>query len=86
MSSKTRSLPTATQAGRVQRDRRLRALRHLHIMESKKADGRQTHDSIWRLPSRSEEVPQRQMDRTCDYVRGEQISRFYICHDTDLPA
>jgi 7,8-dihydropterin-6-yl-methyl-4-(beta-D-ribofuranosyl)aminobenzene 5'-phosphate synthase len=35
---------------------------------------------------RSEEVPEPQMDKTCEYVKKEQINRFYICHDTDLPC
>ena len=26
------------------------------------------------------------MDKTCEYVKKEQIKRFYICHDTDLPC
>lgn len=35
---------------------------------------------------RSDEVPQHQMDKTCEYVAKEKIDRFYICHDTDLPC
>ncbi len=33
---------------------------------------------------RAVEVPERQMALTCEYVKKEQISHFYICHDTDL--
>ncbi len=33
---------------------------------------------------RSDEVPQAQMDKTCDYVKKAGIKNFYICHDTDL--
>jgi 7,8-dihydropterin-6-yl-methyl-4-(beta-D-ribofuranosyl)aminobenzene 5'-phosphate synthase len=33
---------------------------------------------------RIDEVPQSQLDKTCAYVAGEHIRRFYICHDTDL--
>lgn len=35
---------------------------------------------------RSDEVPEAQMQKTCEYVKKEQIERFYICHDTDLPC
>lgn len=35
---------------------------------------------------RSDEVPQAQMDKTCDYVGKANIKNFYICHDTDLPC
>ena len=35
---------------------------------------------------RSDEVPERQMAFTEEYVRKEKIERFYICHDTDLPC
>lgn len=35
---------------------------------------------------RSDEVLQPQMDKTCEYVKKEQIKRFYICHDSDLPC
>lgn len=33
---------------------------------------------------RIDEVPQSQVDKTCDYVRAQNIKNFYICHDTDL--
>lgn len=33
---------------------------------------------------RIDEVPQSQLDRTCEYVKAQNIRRFYICHDTDL--
>jgi len=33
---------------------------------------------------RIDEIPQSQLDKTCDYVRKADIDRFYICHDTCL--
>jgi 7,8-dihydropterin-6-yl-methyl-4-(beta-D-ribofuranosyl)aminobenzene 5'-phosphate synthase len=33
---------------------------------------------------RIDEVPQSQVDKTCDYVKKQNIKNFYICHDTDL--
>lgn len=33
---------------------------------------------------RIDEVPQSQVDQTCEYVRAQQMKNFYICHDTDL--
>lgn len=33
---------------------------------------------------RINEVPQSQVDKTCEYVRQQGIKNFYICHDTDL--
>ncbi len=33
---------------------------------------------------RIDEVPQSQVDKTCEYVKKQQIKNFYICHDTDL--
>jgi len=33
---------------------------------------------------RIDEVPQSQVDKTCEYVKKENIKNFYICHDTDL--
>lgn len=33
---------------------------------------------------RREEISDRQLDMTCDYVKKEKIDNFYICHDTDL--
>ena len=33
---------------------------------------------------RIDEVPQSQLDKTCDYVAKQNINDFYICHDTDL--
>lgn len=33
---------------------------------------------------RIDEVPQSQVDKTCTYVKSQNIKNFYICHDTDL--
>lgn len=33
---------------------------------------------------RINEVPQSQVDKTCEYVKKQKIKDFYICHDTDL--
>ncbi len=33
---------------------------------------------------RIDEIPQSQLDKTVDYVKAQNINRFYICHDTDL--
>ena len=33
---------------------------------------------------RIDEVPQSQVDKTCDYIRAQDLRQFYICHDTDL--
>lgn len=33
---------------------------------------------------RINEVPQTQVDKTCEYLRCHPIENFYICHDTDL--
>lgn len=33
---------------------------------------------------RIDEVPQSQLDKTCEYVEKEMIKAFYICHDTCL--
>lgn len=33
---------------------------------------------------RIDEVPQSQVDKTCEYVKQQNIKNFYICHDTDL--
>jgi len=33
---------------------------------------------------RIDEVPQSQVDKTCNYVKKQKINDFYICHDTDL--
>ncbi len=32
---------------------------------------------------RIDEVPQSQLDKTCEYVKSVNIEKFYICHDTD---
>jgi 7,8-dihydropterin-6-yl-methyl-4-(beta-D-ribofuranosyl)aminobenzene 5'-phosphate synthase len=32
---------------------------------------------------RIDEVPQSQLDKTCEYVKSANIEKFYICHDTD---
>jgi len=33
---------------------------------------------------RREEISDRQLDKTCEYVKNEKIDNFHICHDTDL--
>ena len=33
---------------------------------------------------RIDEIPQSQLDKTCEYVKEQNIKNFYICHDTDL--
>ena len=33
---------------------------------------------------RIDEIPQSQLDKTCKYVKEQNIKNFYICHDTDL--
>ena len=33
---------------------------------------------------RINEVPQEQVDKTCEYIKANPIENFYICHDTDL--
>lgn len=33
---------------------------------------------------RIDEVPESQLQKTCDYVSKQNIDNFYICHDTDL--
>ncbi|MCJ7616886.1 MAG: MBL fold metallo-hydrolase [Desulfobacterales bacterium] len=33
---------------------------------------------------RIDEIPQSQLDKTCEYVKEQKIKNFYICHDTDL--
>lgn len=59
-----------------------------NIMEyaKKLTGGTHIHTYLGGSHLRSDEVPQPQMDKTCDYVRNEKIDRFYICHDTDLPC
>lgn len=33
---------------------------------------------------RIDEVPQSQVDKTCRYIKEQNLRQFYICHDTDL--
>ncbi|MDR1178899.1 MAG: MBL fold metallo-hydrolase [Spirochaetales bacterium] len=35
---------------------------------------------------RKEEVSEKQMEKTCEFLKTAQIRNFYICHDTDLPC
>lgn len=57
-----------------------------NIMEyAKKITGAKTiHTYLGGSHLRIDEVPQSQLDKTCEYVRSQHIKRFYICHDTDL--
>lgn len=57
-----------------------------NIMEyAKKLTGaNQIHTYLGGSHLRIDEVPQSQVDKTCDYVKKEHIKNFYICHDTDL--
>jgi 7,8-dihydropterin-6-yl-methyl-4-(beta-D-ribofuranosyl)aminobenzene 5'-phosphate synthase len=59
-----------------------------NIMEyAKKLTGaKRIHTYLGGSHLRSIEVPQKQMDKTCEYLRGANIEDFYICHDTDLPC
>jgi 7,8-dihydropterin-6-yl-methyl-4-(beta-D-ribofuranosyl)aminobenzene 5'-phosphate synthase len=57
-----------------------------NIMEyAKKLTGaRQINTYLGGSHLRIDEVPQSQVDKTCEYVREQKIKNFYICHDTDL--
>ena len=57
-----------------------------NIMEyAKKLTGaKQVHTYLGGSHLRIDEVPQEQVDKTCEYVRSQNIKNFYICHDTDL--
>ncbi len=57
-----------------------------NIMEyAKKLTGAsQIHTYLGGSHLRIDEVPQSQVDKTCEYVKGQNIKNFYICHDTDL--
>ena len=57
-----------------------------NIMEyAKKITGCQhIHTYLGGSHLRIDEVPQSQLDQTCKYVKGQKITQFYICHDTDL--
>ena len=57
-----------------------------NIMEyAKKLTGaKKIHTYLGGSHLQSKEVPQAQMDKTCDYVSKANIENFYICHDTDM--
>lgn len=57
-----------------------------NIMEyAKKLTGAsQVHTYLGGSHLRIDEVPQSQVDKTCEYVKSQNIKNFYICHDTDL--
>ena len=57
-----------------------------NIMEyAKKLTGaEQIHTYIGGSHLRIDEVPQSQVDKTCEYVKAQNMKSFYICHDTDL--
>lgn len=57
-----------------------------NIMEyAKKLTGAtQIHTYLGGSHLRIDEVPQSQVDKTCEYVKQQNIKNFYICHDTDL--
>jgi 7,8-dihydropterin-6-yl-methyl-4-(beta-D-ribofuranosyl)aminobenzene 5'-phosphate synthase len=57
-----------------------------NIMEyAKKLTGAdQIHTYLGGSHLRIDEVPQSQVDKTCEYVKRQNIKNFYICHDTDL--
>ena len=44
----------------------------------------QIHTYLGGSHLRIDEVPQSQVDKTCEYVKGQNIKNFYICHHTDL--
>lgn len=57
------------------------------IEYAKKITGaRSVHTYVGGSHLRTEEVSQRQMAKTCEYVKKEAIRNFHICHDTDLPC
>ena len=57
-----------------------------NIMEyaKKLAGAEKIHTYLGGSHLRINEVPQSQVDKTCEYVRKQNIKNFYICHDTDL--
>lgn len=57
-----------------------------NIMEyAKKLTGTsRVHTYLGGSHLRIDEVPQSQVDKTCEYVKKQDLKRFYICHDTDL--
>lgn len=57
-----------------------------NIMEyAKKLTGaNHVHTYLGGSHLRIDEVPQSQVDKTCEYVGKQNLNRFYICHDTDL--
>jgi len=56
-----------------------------NIMEyaKKLTNTQQIHTYLGGSHLRIDEVPQYQLDKTCDYVKKQNIKEFYICHDTD---
>lgn len=59
-----------------------------NIMEyaKKLTDAKSINTYIGGSHLRAKEVPQPQMDKTCEYISKANIQNFYICHDTDLPC
>lgn len=57
-----------------------------NIMEyAKKLTGaKHIHTYLGGSHLRIDEVPQSQVDKTCEYVKRQNMQNFYICHDTDL--
>jgi 7,8-dihydropterin-6-yl-methyl-4-(beta-D-ribofuranosyl)aminobenzene 5'-phosphate synthase len=57
-----------------------------NIMEyAKKLTGaKKVHTYLGGSHMRKEEISDRQLKKTCEYVRKEAIKNFHICHDTDL--
>jgi len=56
-----------------------------NIMEyaKKVTGGKHIHTYIGGSHLRIDEVTQSQLDKTCEYVGTQNITNFYICHDTD---
>lgn len=57
-----------------------------NIMEfaKKLTDASHIHTYLGGSHLRIDEIPQDQLDKTCEYVKKQGIDNFYICHDTDL--
>ncbi len=57
-----------------------------NIMEyaKKLTECKNIHTYIGGSHLRIDEVPQSQLDKTCEYLKKQSIENFYICHDTDL--
>ena len=47
---------------------------------------RNVHTYLGGSHLRSDEVSERQMRKTCEYLKENPIRNFHICHDTDLPC